>query len=64
MTNDSLKRISFMAVFTVAPFLLLMIENQSVQTMTFLILGGLFVVSRYLPAIKNLSETLEIILLF
>jgi len=64
MENESFRRVFYFSVFTVIPFLLWIVPIAPLSSITFLLLGIFFIVSRYVKEINYFSDTLEILFLF
>lgn len=63
-TNKKIQYIFYFGLMTVIPFLLWVVSNYIIQSVTLFLIGILFIFSKYIKNVKFLNDTLEIIFLF
>ncbi len=63
-TDNKIQLIFYFCLMTVIPLLLWVVINNINQSVTFFLIGIIFIFSKYIKSLKFLNDTLEIILLF
>ncbi len=62
--NGSAEKFSYFVIFAAVPFLLWIVTDYRIHFFTFVGLGILYILSRHIPKLSFLDDTLEIVILY
>lgn len=64
MNHNSLQRLVYVLLLTLLPIFLWIVSDPFIQSITFFVLALLFIFSKYIPAIRYLYNSVEVLFLF